>query len=222
LLFRKDYATPGPGIDPDEPEKTGAARLLQIFQIECGTLLKLNLLFLVSCIPVVTIPPALYAMNQVVRRMVLDETVDCVYHYKTAWKENWKRAYATFLLTVLMLAISGFGAWFYLQQAQGNLLFFLPFMLCSTVFLVVLLATPYLYGVLSTGRSIKESVRLAVLLGVGKPFRAVLAVLCWYGIPTFAILEIPISLAFLFLIGFSVPCLLGNFFIRTVLKQYCD
>jgi uncharacterized membrane protein YesL len=221
LLFKKDYATPGPGIDPDEPEKTGPARLFQIFQIECGTLLKLNLLFLVTCIPVVTIPPALYAMNAVARRMVLDETVDCLYHYKMAWKENWKRAYAAFFLTALLLVFSGFGAWFYLRQAESSLIFFLPFLLCSTVLLVVVLSSAYLFGVLSTGRNMRESLRMAVLLGVGRPFRAILAVLCWYGIPTLAILEIPISLAFLFLIGFSVPCLLGNFFLRTVLKQYC-
>jgi uncharacterized membrane protein YesL len=221
LLFKKDYATPGPGIDPDEPEKTGPARMLQILQIECGTLLKLNLLFLVSCIPVVTIPPALYAMNQVVRRMVLDQPVDCLYHYRMAWKENWKRAYAAFFLTAFLLVVSGFGVWFYLQQAQGNLLFFLPFMICSTVFLVVLLSSAYLYGVMSTGRGLKESTRLAALLGVGRPFRAVLAVLCYYGLLLFAILEFPLSLAYLLLIGFSVPCLLGNFFIRTVLNQYC-
>ena len=34
LFFRKDYNTPGPGIRPDEPEKTGPARLLQIIQLE--------------------------------------------------------------------------------------------------------------------------------------------------------------------------------------------
>jgi uncharacterized membrane protein YesL len=221
LLFRKDYAKPGPGIDPDEPEKTGPARMLQILQIECVTLLKLNLLFLVTCIPIVTIPPALFSMNQVVRRMVLDQPVDCLYHYRMAWKENWKRAYAAFFLTALPLVISGYGVWFYLQQAGGNLLFFLPFMLCSTVFLVVLLSSTYLYGIVGPGRSMRESVRLAVMLGVGKPLRAVLAVLCYYGLLLFAILEFPLSIAYLLLIGFSVPCLLGNFFLRTVLKQYC-
>ena len=30
MFFRKDYAAPGPGVDPDEPEKTGLARLGQI------------------------------------------------------------------------------------------------------------------------------------------------------------------------------------------------
>ena len=40
MFFRKDYAKPGPGIDRDEPEKTGAARLAEIFSIECVTLVR--------------------------------------------------------------------------------------------------------------------------------------------------------------------------------------
>ena len=93
LFFQKDYARPGPGIDPDAPEKTGAARFFEIVQLECVTLLKLNLLFLASCIPVVTVPLALFAMQHVVRKMVLDQPVSCFYDYRTAFCKDWKRAY---------------------------------------------------------------------------------------------------------------------------------
>ena len=84
MFFRKDYAKPGPGIRPDEPEKTGWNRFTEILTLECGSLLKLNLLFLLTSLPVVTIPVALYAMHLVVRRMVCDEVVDCFHHYKQA------------------------------------------------------------------------------------------------------------------------------------------
>ena len=146
MFFQKDYATPGPGIDPDAPEKTGLARFAEILQLECVTLVKLNLLFVLSCVPLVTIPPAVFAMNQVVRRMVLDQPVDCFYHYRTAFRRYWKRAYAAFFLTALPLGCAGFGAGFYLQRAAGNFLLFAPCMLCSTVFLLALLASTYLYG----------------------------------------------------------------------------
>jgi uncharacterized membrane protein YesL len=221
LFFRHDYAKPGPGIDPDAPEKTGPARLLEIIQLECGTLLKLNLLFLLTCIPLVTIPPALFAMNQVVRKMVLDQPVDCFYDYRTAFRTYWKQSYAAFFLTAVPLLCAGYGVYFYLYQAAENPLFFLPFTLCSTVFLVVLLSSAYLYGILSTGAGIRQAVRLAVVLGVGRPLRAVLAVLSYYGPLLAAILAFPISLLYLLMIGFSVPCLLGNFYLRTVLNQYC-
>lgn len=219
MFFRKDYAKPGPGIDRDEPEKTGAARLAEIFSIECVTLVKLNLLFLFSCLPVVTIPAAVFAMNHVTRMMVLDQPVTLLYHYKTAFQTEWKRACAAFFTVAASLVFSGCGVWFYLRQAMTQPVLLLPFMLCSTVLLVTLLASTYFYGLLTTARSFRECLRLSLLLGVGRPFRGALAALAVYGSFIFALLEFPISGIYLLLMGFSVPCLLGGFFIRTELKR---
>ena len=187
MFFRKDYAAPGPGIDPNAPEKTGFARFLEILQIECATLVKLNLLFLATCLPVATIPPAIFAMHMVVRKMVLDQPVDCFHDYCTAFKKYWKLAYGAFF-----------------------------------VFFVTMLASAYLYGLLSLGKPLKEAVRRSLLFGVGKPLRAALAALSVYGSLLVAVLEFPLSAIYLLFLGFSVPCLLGNFFMRTVLKQYFE
>lgn len=222
MFFRKDYATPGPGVDPNAPEKTGAARLGEILSLECVTLVKLNLLFLVSCVFVVTIPAAVFAMNRVVRMMILDQTVICGHHYNTAFKQGWKRGCAAFFITAVPLLLSVCGMWFYLGRAAGNFVMFLPFMLCSTVFLLTLLASTYFYGLLTTKRSVRECLRLSLLLAAARPLRGILAVLSVYGTLLVAILEIPLSLIYLLLIGFSVPCLLGSFFVRTELKRFCE
>ncbi len=219
MFFRKDYAQPGPGVDRDEPEKTGLSRLAEIFSIECVSLVKLNLLFLVSCIPVVTLPAAVIAMNRVTRMMVLDQPVTLLYHYKSAFRREWKRGYAAFFSVAVPLVLSGFGAWFYLSRAMARPVLLLPFMLCSTVLLAALLASPYFYGLLTTERSFRECLRLALLLGLGRPLRGALAALSVYGSLAAAVLEFPISGIYLLLIGFSVPCLLGGFFIRTELKR---
>lgn len=221
MFFHRDYSTPGPGIDPNAPEKTGFARFFEILQLEAATLLKLNLLFLATCIPVVTIPPAIFGMNQVMRKMMLDQPVLCFYDYRMAIKRFWKQAYAAFFLTILPLAVSGVGAFFYLRRAEENILMFAPFVVCSTVFLVTLLSSTYLYGVLSTGEGIKKAVRLSLMLGVGKPLRAVLAAVFYYGPLIAAVLAFPISGLYLLVIGFSVPCFIGNFFLRTVIKRFC-
>ncbi len=219
MFFRKDYAAPGPGVDPDEPEKTGLARLGQILSIECVTLVKLNLLFLVTCLPVVTIPAAVFAMDHVVRKMVLDQPVTCAYDYKTALRRHWKRGNAAFGLTAVPLVLSACGLWFSLSRATGNVLLFLPFMLCSTVFLLTLLASTYFYSLLTTERSVRECLRLSLILGAARPLRAVLAALSVYGSLILAVLELPISGLYLLLAGFSLPCLLGSFFVRTGSKQ---
>ncbi len=219
MFFRKDYAEPGPGIDPNAPEKTGLARFGEILSLECVTLFKLNLLLLAACLPVLTIPPALYAMNCVVRKMILDQPVDCFYDFRKAFRLHWKRACAAFFLTLLPLTVSGTGVWFYLSRAAQQPLFFLPFMLCSTVFLVTILASGYFWTLLTTKRSVLESLRLALLLGVAKPLRAILAAVSVYGSLFAAVLAFPISALYLLLIGFSFPCLLAGFFVRTVIRD---
>lgn len=221
LFFQRDYHTPGPGIRPDEPEKTGPARLLQILQLEAGAIFLLNLLFLVSCIPVVTIPPAIFAMHQVIRKMVLDQPVLCLYDYRAAFRANWKRSYGAFLLTAVPMVASGFGAWFYLVRATRNLVMLAPFLVCSTILLVTLLTSGCLYGAMGTGMAWKPALRMALTLGLGKPLRPIAAAVTGYGLLLFGILELPISLIYMLVLGFSAPCLLSNFFLRTLLRDYC-
>lgn len=206
----------------EAPEKTGFARVLELVSGQCGALLKANLLFLLGCIPVVTIPLSLYAMNRVMLRAVRDQPVKCLREYWEAFRRDWKRGYLAFLLTAAPLGLAGCGMWFYLSRAALNLLFFLPFLVCSTVFLMTLLSSGYLYGLLDSGKKGKEAVGLALVLGVARPLRSIPAALCCYGLPLLAVLLFPLSGLYLLLLGFSLPCLLGNFFLRTLLKPYME
>lgn len=221
MFLRKDYAKPGPGVERDAPEKTGILRFIQILQTEAVTVVKLNLLFLLFSLPVATLPPALYAMHLVTRKMVLDEPVLCFYDFRTAFCKHWRQGYGVFLAVAAPLGVSGYGAYFYLLRALESPLLLAPFTLCSTVFLVTLLASGYLYAAVSTGLPLRRALPLSIKLGLGKPLRAVLCALCTYGLVAFAVLEFPLSFLYLLLLGFSLPCLLGNFFLRTVVRAYC-
>ena len=221
MFLDKSQFEPAPDGGEDVPEKTGSARFFQIIQSECLSLIVLNLLFLVSCLPVVTIPPALFAAHQVVRKMVLGKSVSCWQDYKAAWKTGWKRAYGAFAAAALPMAGSGYGAVFYLRHTRQSILLVVPFAVCIVIFLVSALSSTYLYGLLCDGRPLKEAIRPALLLGVARPLRAALAALCWYGLPLLAILLFPLSGSYLALLGFSLPFLLGGFYTRTVLKQFC-
>lgn len=215
-----NYTDPAPP-DSDGPPKTGLRRFLEIVSQEAAALLKINLLFLLSCLPIVTIPPAVLALNRMIRPMAAGRPARSRPRYWEAFREGWKRSYAAFLLTVLPLAAAGCGARFYLGFASENPVFYLPFMLCSTVFLAALLASSYLYGLLSDGRALnRETLRLSLRLGLGRPLRAVLAAVGWYGPLAVSVLWFPLSGGYILLIGFTLPCLLAQFFLRTVLDQY--
>lgn len=223
MFLRSDYhdlMPPEPASGEASPAKMGPARFLEIIETQCVTLLKVNLLFLLGCVPVVTIPLSLSAMNRVILRVVRDQPVKCARDYWEAFRRSWKGAYPAFLLTAPPLVAGGYGMWFYLGCAASNPLFLLPFLVCSTIFLVTLLSSGCLYALLDSGRSVKEAVRLAVLLGVAKPLRTVPAAVSAYGLLVLAALFFPLSGLYLLLLGFSFSCLLGNFYLRTVLEQY--
>lgn len=220
LLFHKGNTFKRP--DEDTSEKTGPARFWALIKGELATVLIINLLFLVTCIPVITIPPALLSLHMVMRKIVLGESVSCVRDYFAAFKQSWKRAYGAFFLTFVPMGIAGYGAIFYLRNTAEYPVLLLLFALCTTAFLVTMLASTYLYGLLCSGKLLRDAVKPALILGVGKPLRAILAALCYYGLFLLAMLYLPFSGLYLLLLGFSFPCLLGNFYIRFVLKQYCS
>lgn len=220
MFWDKNQFEPEPGDGLDSPEKTGPQRFLQIIQVEFLSIIKLNLLFLAGCIPVATIPISLFAAHRVARKMVLGQPVSCWQDYKEGWQTGWKRAYGAFLITALPMGLSAYGALFYLRHTDRSLVLIFPFAFCVCVFLVSTLSSTYLYGLLCDGRPTREAVRPALLLGVAKPLRAFLAALCWYALPLLAVLVLPFSGAYLVLLGFTLPFLLGSFYTRTVLQRF--
>lgn len=221
MFFDKKNTIQNSDQEADQIEKAGPARFWELIKDELASVLIVNVLFLVTCIPIVTIPPALFSLHSVIRRIILGKGVACARDYFAAFKQGWKCAYGAFLLTAVPMGIAGYGAVFYLRHAMEHPILLAPFVLCSTVFLVTALASTYLYGLLCSGKSLREAIKPALMLGVVKPLRAVLAALCYYGLPLLAVLYFPLSGAYLLLLGFSLPCLLGNFYIRTGLEPYC-
>ena len=169
MFFQEDYNAPP---EEESPPAGGARLFFWLLGGEAAGLLKLNLLFLLACLPAVTIPPAYHALHRLARRLVQGRGVRCWPQFWEIVRKEWKTAWAAFLLTALPLAGAGYGMQFYLQFAGRNPVFYLPFTLCATIFLTALLASSYLWGLLADGRRLdRETVLLAMKLGLGKPLR---------------------------------------------------
>ncbi len=219
MFFQEDYNAQEEAHE--SPQASGPRLFFRIIGQEAAALLKLNLIFLLACLPVVTIPPALLALCQSVRRMLADQTVRSWRDFWGSFRRSWRQGYAVFALTAASLAAAGCGAQFYLRFAADSPVFYLPFMFCAAVFLTAVLASSYLYGLLACGRRLtRETAALALRLGLGRPLRAALAAVIWYGSLTVMLLWFPLSGIYLLLMGFSIPCLLALFFVRTVLERF--
>lgn len=88
----------GKGIHPDTPKKEGFAWFLDVLYREFWPMIGLNLLFVVYCIPIVTIGASYAAMNALLIRMLRDKPVDVFPDFRQAFKENFKGGTGIFLI----------------------------------------------------------------------------------------------------------------------------
>lgn len=87
-MFRPSYLKEGPGVAKDAPEKTGAAWVGETFVREFWQLAKLNVLFLLCCLPVVTFGAARAAMARCTVNMARDVPNDVWTDFRAALRQD--------------------------------------------------------------------------------------------------------------------------------------
>ena len=213
------YEGNGRGEAPG-PRPRGLKLLAHILRWHWWTLVKTNILFCLFCLPVVTIPPALYCLHKCCWQLIQNKPAGFFAALRETLRGGLGRAWGAFALSLPLLAFAGYGCWFYLGAAGQNPLLLVPFAFCMAVFWVVLLASGGFYALLCAGRPLgRDTLVRALALAFLHPGRALAGAACHYGLPALAILLLPFSGAYLVLIGFSIPCLLGCLFTQKNLER---
>ncbi|MBW3080483.1 YesL family protein [Bifidobacterium saguinibicoloris] len=91
----------------------GIALFFAVIRWHWGRLIGLNLMFILSCLPVVTIPCAMTAMSAVAGRLVQRRVCYPVHDYWRAFTREWKRSSLCGLALFGVLALALFGVLFY-------------------------------------------------------------------------------------------------------------
>ena len=203
-------------------ERTGPSGLLEIFSREWLTIVKVDALTCLSLVPLVTLPPALLAMNHMARRMAEDRSVT-VREFWQSFRANFWRSYPTFFLAVLLSVISLWSSFFYAGQAVGNWILFLPcvFSVFVFVFVVSLLMSAYLFPLAASGMPLGQAVRQSFALGFARPGQALMCALLNDCLAVLAIGFLPFSIPYFLLGGLMFPCVAGQVIVRPALDQFC-
>ena len=130
-----------PGIAKDAPQKKGFARYFEILWREFFPLIKLNLLFIISCLPIVTIPAALTAMNRITVTMVRDRNYFMLSDYWDAFKRDFFRSLLAGVLVLVLVAVFSVSIWFYYMLGQAGSKFFLLFVGVSVALMIMVLGS---------------------------------------------------------------------------------
>ncbi len=224
-FFSPNYLKEGKGVRKDEPKKTGIMRLFEIIARDMGDLFKLNIIYLICCIPIVTIGPATVALSAVITKRVRDIPCYVFHEFKTAFKENFKRAFGAGLLVALLLAICGVGAFFYSSwnNTATGAEQILTLMLSSITILmlvIIMIASNYLFTLIAVvDLPLKQQLKNALLLTVAFLPRSGLILITTAPIWAATILFFPFTIPCFFVYHFSLINLIVNMNVWAVIEK---
>ncbi len=114
--FLKMKHAPKQGVVKPPPEK-GAARFFFLLTTHLSKLIRLNALFLLFCLPVVTIPAAVSAMNRVSMLLVRDGVCFVWTDFIAEFKSDFLKSVTVFLFNAVFFAFAAFC--FFAGQRSG-------------------------------------------------------------------------------------------------------
>lgn len=182
----------------------------------------LNALFLLSCLPIVTIGSALTAMYSITIKMAKNEDVSIVKAYAAAFHKNFKQSTIIWLI-LLVTGIILYMDYYYLNQYTGNLVFLVKISLGLFSFAYIILFSFIFPYVARFKDSVKDSIINTWKIALVHPFKTI-SVLMVTGTP---IITLGISVySFFFLlyfslfIGFSLFAYITTFIILNIYEGY--
>ncbi len=178
----------------------------------------LNLLYLLTCLPIVTIGAATTALLEVTMHYADGEKGYLVKDYFLSLKQNWRQSTAIFLvilLPVLLLGFSGF-FWFAFKTIPATIAGL------AALFLAGVLLSAFLIAAALVARyenTTKQTLKNALLLVTAHPLKALCLLLIPVTIGCLAVL-MPSLKFLLLLLGFSLSAYSSAFLLLNIFSNH--
>lgn len=192
----------------------------QLYQFTTVTsqFILLNLLYLLMCLPIITIGVATSALFEVLLRYADDERGYLIKDYFQAVKSNWKQATAAFMLLIgpMALLIYSSSFWFAMGTLLTSIVAVISGILAAYFFVVLTLSLALI------GRyknSLKQTLKNAFLLPVADPVRS-LGILLMPVVLFCLMVLFPGFRLFLPLFGFVLICYCSAFLLLSIFKRW--
>ncbi len=184
----------------------------------------LNIIFLITCIPIVTIGAAIASMYQVTLKMVKDEESYIIQGYFVAFKSNFKKSTIIWLaaMVVGMILIVDL----FVTNAYDGMMWKALHILALSLSIFLVIIGSYVFPLQAKfENSCKNTVKNAWIMSV-KHFPTTIVVVCLNSLVVVCMLinnyTLIYGLAGYTLIGFALVAYLNSYFFIKVFEQYYD
>ena len=203
-----------------QAERTEFAQFCATAFGELWYLLKLNLLFLTACIPIVTVPMAVTAGLRITSSLAAGKQPPLWRAFCSAFFGEWKRALACGWALTLLQALAGFGVYAYAVMMEANPLALLPLIAAALIFAALFSFSLYFYSMLAMCRlSLQDMLRNALILAVSERWRNLVATLAAVLCGGASVLFFPVTLPLAIFLLPALALLAASCAIRPGLKR---
>ena len=215
------YDKPGRGVAKAPVEKRGWVKCLEVYGRRIWQLMGLNLMFIISIIPVVTIGPAIAAMTKVCRNWSQERNAFLWADYWEAFKKNFKQSFVMGLIDLLFLVGFSVAIPSYSEWAKNSQMMYIPFIICLSCSIVFFMMHFYIYlMIVSTNLSLRKIIKNAFLLVSLGIKGSLWTLLIWVLIFFSLFIIYPLSLPIMLFWPFSFLCFVGAFNCYPIVRKY--
>lgn len=211
-IFSPNFQQEGPGVKKDEPSKEGLSLFFQLFISRFWDILKLNLIFILYCIPLVTIGPAFGALTSITMSMIQRKHIYIFTDFHVAFKANWRQSLICGFIVSLIFTLLVISLLFYSRYAQEKPIFYLIFFLCLFITVLLGFACIYIYPLLTTvSLSIKDIFKNSIFLSIVCLKNTLLGTLIYGIILGINIFFFPLTFPLFLIFTFSLLSFISSF-----------
>lgn len=116
LFYNNNVA--GTGVSKNGSKKKPFFRYWELFSNKFWTFFKINLVYFLFCIPIVTFGPATAAMTALMRNIYLERPQFIFHDFWQQFKKNFKQSFIIGMLDVFVIGISIITFWYFSMQPE--------------------------------------------------------------------------------------------------------
>lgn len=162
-----DYSKPGKGVDKDGPQKKRFFYFFELYFRKFWKLVTLNLMYILFCIPIITIGPATAAMSKILRDFSLERGVFLWSDFVEAFKKNFKQGLAMGIIDILVFFVAITSVVFYSRWAGENKIMYIPFIIVGAILIVAIMMNYFIFLMIPTlDLKLKAMLKNAFLLSI--------------------------------------------------------
>ncbi len=188
--------TAGPGVSKNEKKKP-FVRFWELFFNKFGTFFRINMVYFLFCIPIVTIGPATAAMTAMMRNIYLERPQFIFHDFWLLFKQNFKQSLFIGILDTLAIAGAVLAMMYYPTIPEDDTTMKTMFIVSTVAEVLFLLMNFYIYPQIVTLKlSLGQIVRNSLILICANPLGEIIALVVFVGYATLVV-NFPLIMAIL-------------------------